>query len=285
MKKTFAAACAVLCLAGHSARADDKSVCLSAVAQAQTLRDAHRLVEAREQFRICGRAQCPMVVQGDCATWLSELERILPTVVLSAKDGAGHELVDATVSVDGKVIASRLDGHAVSVDPGLRTFRFERPDGTSATQQALVKEGEKARGIAVVLGGAPPSPPAPVAPLPPAEPPAAGHEASGAPGSPASASPMRSIGWIVGGVGIVGLGVATGIALDAKSKDSAAANEPGMARQVDSHNAAQEGNLATIVFGIGAAAVATGAVLWILSPSASTSVGTNGRDILLRGSF
>src|SRR5262245_7790898 len=81
---------------------DDKKVCLAAAAQGQTLRDAHKLVEAREQFRTCAREQCPRVVQKDCVAWLSDVEKNLPSVVLTAKDEAGADIVEGKVSVDGK---------------------------------------------------------------------------------------------------------------------------------------------------------------------------------------
>ena len=81
------------------------------------------------------------------------------------------------------------------------------------------------------------------------------------------------------------LGAATALALDAKSKDNAAASEPGIARQTDSHSAAQQGNVATVVFAVGAAAVAAGVVLWLLSPAPRTQVGTDGHELLLRGTF
>jgi hypothetical protein len=84
--------------------------------------------------------------------------------------------------------------------------------------------------------------------------------------------------------GIVGLGVGVGLGLAAKSKDNTAAGEPGTARQTDSQSTTKEGNLATVVFAVGGAALATGAVLWFLAPSAHTAVGTNGRAVVLRGS-
>ena len=67
-------------LATTAALADDKAACLSASQQAQNLRDAHKLVEARAQLRVCARKECPAVVQRDCLTWLGEVERSLPTV-------------------------------------------------------------------------------------------------------------------------------------------------------------------------------------------------------------
>jgi hypothetical protein len=81
------------------------------------------------------------------------------------------------------------------------------------------------------------------------------------------------------------MGAGAAVAVDAKSKDSAAAGEPGLARQNDSHSATQEGNTATIVFAAGAAAAVAGVALWIFLPGASTQVGTNGHELLLRGTF
>ena len=92
-------------------RADDKAACLDAASKAQSLRDAHKLVEAREQLRACAAARCPAVVQNDCATWLVEVERALPTVVLAAKNTAGADLVDCSsgqVSKEEKPVYGRL---------------------------------------------------------------------------------------------------------------------------------------------------------------------------------
>ncbi len=264
--------------------ADDKAACLDANGQAQTLRDARRLVDAREQLRICARAECPRVVRSDCVTWLAEVEKALPTVVLSAKDATGKDVREATVTVDGKALATRLDGQALAVDPGPHTFRFERADGAAATQQVVIRDGEKARAVSVVLAaGAPVAPvpvPVPASPEPVPMPTPAPQDAGSRP-----SSSLRLVGWIVGGAGVVAVGVGGGIALAAKSKDQTAAGEPGLARQTDSQAAVQQGNVATLVMGLGAAAVATGVVLWIVSPGSSTRVGTNGHELLLGGAF
>jgi hypothetical protein len=262
-----------------SALADEKMVCLAAASKGQTLRDAHALLEARDQFRACARQECPAMVQQDCGAWLGEVERGVPTVVLTAKDGSGADLVDVKVSVDGQPLAASLDGQSVPVNPGAHRFRFDGPGGAHVERQVLIKEGEKNQGIAVVFAptSAPPSPA-----------PAEGARVAETPASTSSSSSrgaMHLWGAIVGGAGLVGVGVGVGLGLDAKSKDNAAAGEPGTARQTDSKAAAQQGTLATIVFGVGAAALAGGAVLWLLAPSAQTAIGTNGRDVVLRGSF
>jgi hypothetical protein len=282
-------ACAALSLLllSREATADERTTCLDAVAQAQTLRDAHRLVEARAALTICARQACPAVVQTDCVTWLNEVDRILPTVVFSAKDPTGADVLDAHVTMDGQLIATSIDGRAIPIDAGAHTFRFEGVNGESATTKQLIAEGGKAQRVAVVLVPARPAQP-PVTPSPVREmPQTADHGPSdtGAAASPFAWSTLRLVAISIAGVGAVGLAAGAGVAFDAQGKDNTAKNEPGLARQSDSRSAVQEGNVATAVMAIGAAAVATGVVLWFLAPSRSARIGTNGHGIVCSGAF
>jgi hypothetical protein len=176
-------------LATHPAFADEKAACLEAASKAQNLRDAHKLVEARDQLRVCARVTCPAVVQSDCGNWLVEVEKALPTVVVAARSPAGADLIDVKVSVDGTLLVSKLDGQAVPMNAGPHTFRFEGPAGATVDEQVLVKEGDKNQPITVVLG-------APVAATPPPTNPV---NTGGGP------SPWRTVGWVTGGLGAAGL--------------------------------------------------------------------------------
>ena len=182
-----------------AAVADDKAACLDAASSGQTLRDAHKLVEARDRFRACARAECPSVVQTSCTEWLEATEKSLPTVVITAKDGAGTDLVDVTVNVDGQRLLTRLEGHAIPMNPGPHAFHLELADGTSVDQQIVVREGEKDQPISAVLGKRP----AAVVVPPTAQ--------QAAPATPADAGarPWATVGWVLGGVGVIGLGVGT----------------------------------------------------------------------------
>ncbi len=153
-------------LAVRPAWCDEKSACLEAVAQGQNLRDEHRLVEAREQFRICASPACPAVVKADCATWAVEAERSIPTVLTSAKDAAGNDVADASVAIDGVVVASKLDGQPIAVNPGPHTFRFVRTDGTTAEQRIVLEPGRKLIPVAVILRGSVVAPAPKLAPPP-----------------------------------------------------------------------------------------------------------------------
>lgn len=200
--RLFTCLLAASSLVSLAAFADPKAACLDAAAKGQRLRDAHKLVEAREQLRVCAAAACPAVVQRDCAGWLADVDKALPTVVVSAKNGAGADLVAVKVTVDGQPLVSKLDGEAVPIDAGPHTFHFEATDG-KLDKQVVIKEGEKDQPVAVVIGA----------------PPAA---ASGAEQPVGSSSPWKTVGWVLGGAGVVGLGVGTVFGILAMNDKSAA---------------------------------------------------------------
>lgn len=174
-------------LATRAGHADDRAACLDASSKGQTLRDQHKLVAARQQFRLCAASGCPSVVQTDCASWLTDIERAVPTVVLSAKSGTGVDLFDVRVTLDGQPLATKLDGQALSIDPGPHAFHFEQADGTHVDLQVLVKEGARSQPVDVTLAAASAAPAATTA----------------APRG--SSSPLRTVGWVTAGLGVAGL--------------------------------------------------------------------------------
>jgi hypothetical protein len=266
-----------------AASADDKTACLAAATEGQTLRNGHELVEAREQFRICARKECPGAVQRDCGEWLDAVEKSLPTVVLSARDEGGHDLFDVAVTVDGKSLVTKLDGQSLPLNPGVHMFRFELADGTAQTQQVLVREGDKMHDVTVVLRVPTPST---GEVLPPSDATAAQEKRSAArPLTSDRGRTQRTLGLAIAGAGLVGLGVGAGLGLAAKSSDNRAEGETGEARYRDSGSAVSLGNLATVVFVVGGVAAAAGIVVWLTAPSAKAAVGTNGRAVFLGGSF
>jgi len=143
-------AVAILLGAG-SASADEKQACVAASEKAQQLRNAGKLSDARDQLVICGRAECPKLIQQDCTQWMSEVLGILPSVVPGAKDRKGRDIVDVKVSVDGKVVTETLDGKAHPVDPGVHTFKFETKNAPTVEEQVVVRQGEKNRILTITF--------------------------------------------------------------------------------------------------------------------------------------
>lgn len=141
-------------LAPAIAKATDLQACITASERGQRARAAGKLREARDQFQICGVEGCPALVRKDCVQWQSELSTVIPSVVFGAKDKRGRDLLDVTVSMDGDMLVKKLDGKAVNVDPGPHTFRFDATGAPPITERVLVKEGERARAINVVIADA-----------------------------------------------------------------------------------------------------------------------------------
>lgn len=210
---TTAAAFALALMAGGSpARADDRAVCVAASEKAQQLRNAGKLSEARDQLAICGRAECPKLVQQDCAQWMSEVLAVLPSVVPGAKDRRGRDIIDVKVSVDGKVVTETLDGKPLAVDPGVHVFKFETKDASPIEEKVVVRQGEKNRILTVTfaIGEEPGS----GAQKPgPSDLGRDGERQGGDRGAPSP--PIAA--FVVGGLGLVALGTALYINLDANA--------------------------------------------------------------------
>jgi hypothetical protein len=141
------------CLAvGQPARAGDKQDCVVAHEQAQELRHASKLFDAREKLVTCSQSSCPALVRADCAPWLAEVEKALPSVVVSAHDGSGADIVDVRWFIDGVRMGELLDGEALTLDPGEHRFRFERAASQPIEEKVLIREGEKSRRLIVNFG-------------------------------------------------------------------------------------------------------------------------------------
>ncbi len=153
--------CAVIWLLSSPwARADEAVLeCVKAAEDAQSQRSNHQLRAARLKFLLCAQPTCPAVVRNDCSGWLADVDKVMPSVVVQARDTRGVELTDVRVSVDGDVLAERLDGLAIPVDPGVHLFQFERAGVPPLQQQILIREGEKGRALPITLAAVA-SPPA-----------------------------------------------------------------------------------------------------------------------------
>jgi len=150
---------------------------------------------------VCAAAGCPSVVQSDCVTWLAQVDAAVPGVVVSAKSGAGLDLIDVKVTVDGQPFLTKLDGQAVPMNAGAHAFHFEAPDGTALDRDVMVTEGQKSQVVSVVLGA----------------PPAAGPATS-----TSGTSTLRTVGWVAGGVGVAGVALGAVFGIVAVSDKSSA---------------------------------------------------------------
>lgn len=172
------------------ARADDRSsiaACVKASDEGQKQRDEGKLLDAKERFIECSQQSCPAVVRKECAQWLTQLNARIPKIVPVLKDETGADVLKATLLIDGKEVAAELDGNAIPLDPGQHTFRFEVAGKAPVEVKAVVRDGEQRRTIEASLAPAPPPKTT--------EPPPVEVKAS---------APV--LGYVLAGVGVVGLG-------------------------------------------------------------------------------
>lgn len=194
--------------------AADKQECATAFVKGQELQKAGKLIDSRSALVTCGRELCPAVVRKDCLELLQSVETSLPTIVPGARDGEGNDIVEAKVSLDGSVLATRLDGMPIAVDPGAHTLRFERAGAPALERQVVIRVGEKNRVITVDLVGSKGTGTA-VATGAPAP---SGSGPAEAPEVPSGKKALPIGAFVVGGLGLAAVGVFAGLAITGKGE-------------------------------------------------------------------
>jgi hypothetical protein len=149
-------ATAVLVLSSAAlARADpiSETECVQAHRQAQIDRKSRALSSAVRKLRRCADSACPELIASDCAEWLVETERALPSIVVVATAPDGGDAQAVRVLVDGNPLVDRVTGAAIDVDPGEHRFRFELEGANAIERTVTIREGEQRRRIEVAFGG------------------------------------------------------------------------------------------------------------------------------------
>jgi hypothetical protein len=283
----------------------NKIECIAADTDGQSLRLAGKLLQARKRLAGCAAASCPAIVRDDCVERIADLDVVQPTIVFTATNGDGRPLVAVRLTVDGVVVASRLDGRPVPVDPGDHLFAFDALGRVSAQMRLTLHEGEKRVRHAVVLhtesGDRVAAVPAPepvaargdegasddsVPPLGTAAPPAASAGAVEEAPPPTDAAPPHGLSEgriaaiVAGGFGVVGVAVGSVFGLETISAWNAAQRDCGAASpcpangpkiQQEEGDASKDGAISTFAFVAGGVGLALGAWFWFMVPESTGS--------------
>jgi hypothetical protein len=245
-----------------TARADQPSTadCLSASDASLKSDNDHHLRAERTQLLVCAAPSCPADVRRECVRRVEEVLGAIPTVIFEARDTAGNDLTAVKVTMDGETLADRLDGLAISVDPGIHTFVFESAGEAPVRKVLVVREGQKERRELISFGRSAASrSPAQATSPPPLAPPVEGTSAIGM---------QRWLAIAAAGVGAAALGTGAVLGAVALSKRDSARDvcpntlcltQDGVGAWKDAKNWGNASNVAFIVGGVG---VAAGAVLW-----------------------
>jgi hypothetical protein len=278
--------------------------------QAQKLRDAGQMSQACADFAeslrldpalgtLLNLADCH-AAEGKTATALAEFEQAehqaqarkdreresfardqvsalsprLSYVQLAPAPGATFD----TVTLDGAPLERTTWSGHVALDPGVHKFVFSAQGKVARTIDVTVS-GPGAQTVPVAsldpIAAPPPPPPPPRPPPPP-------------PPEPAQGSPLRTVGFVLGGVGVVGIGLGSYFGVTAISnKNSGNAHcsgkfcDPqGLSDESDAHSAA---TVSTVAFAVGAVALAAGAYFVFTAPSSQSARLEVGPLVLARG--
>jgi hypothetical protein len=210
------------------------------------------------------------------------LEKRVPHLTVRLPPGAP---ADAKVMRGNIEIGAASLGIPLAVDPGAITLTVTVTGRATTTRDVTLAEAET-RDVVLDVGASGPLPPAPVSAFPESSPPSAPTAAT-APAPPTTSSganTKRTLGWIVGGVGVAGLalGTVTGVmAIGDANTVKANCDSSGNCRSQAGVDAAPDGKTVSLVSTIGVVggAVATGAGLYLLltsgPPSSATRVGVS----------
>jgi hypothetical protein len=209
------------------------------------------------------------------------------------RDGAVVDRAELGVPIPADPGSHKIEASAPSKQPWSTTVVVGKDAATSSvTIPALENAPEMPMSPPVTSASASAAPPPP----PPPPPPSASAPPPPIEASHSSGNGQRTAGFIVGAVGVVGLGVGTIFALTAKSRYNASldncptskdvCNADGVSKRDDARSA---GNIATVALGIGGAALVTGAVLVLTASSGGSQTGVEifptGLGLGARGSF
>jgi hypothetical protein len=264
--KPHLVASALLLLAPALAHADDKQQCAAAYTDAQSLRDAHKLIEERAKLRVCAQPTCAAFIQKDCTEWLAQADAAVPSVVVLAHTATGESLVNISVTMDGAPFTQRLDGRAIDVDPGVHTFVLTTPQNEQTTVRTVVPEGVHAQKVEATIG----------------------HASSASNTTSTSSSPLRPIGFVVLGVGVASIVTGTILGVVASATKSSSCDAMNVCNPGSLSPLYAEANASTatlIAGGILAAAGITFVIVGRPRSNASTAFRVSPTGLSLSGAF
>lgn len=200
---------------------------------------------------------------------LAKLEPNVPHLVIHIPDGA--ETAGLQVAIDGVAVADVTAPQLV--DPGPKSIEYALGSGPRKSKLVPMERGATSE-ITLDLPKAKTEKQAPDKLVVTAKPAPTTEEPAANPGHG-----QRVAGVVIAGAGVVTVGISTYLALAARSKynDALTANCMGMTNAcnmqglTDTHDARSQANTATIIGGVGLAAIAAGIVVYVIAPKAASN--------------
>jgi hypothetical protein len=129
------------------AEAPSKASCAQAYESAQESRAAGQLQETQKRLSVCARPECPSFVQKDCARWLEEVDRELPSVIIRAEGLDAQAAGEVRVTLDGQPVPNAFGGGPITLDPGRHELVAESPGGSRMARTIVAQQGVQNRSV------------------------------------------------------------------------------------------------------------------------------------------
>jgi hypothetical protein len=238
-----------------------------------------RFLEVASKARAAGQTARARIGKERAAALAPKLSNLVIEVP------AASRLERIEVRRDGTLVGEAEWGAPIPIDAGTHTVKVSAPGRKSWSGTIAVTGGAATARVVVPLLDALPATPAAPAPVssapPPPPPPHDGLAAS--PSSGSGSSGLRVAAWVVGGIGVVGLGTGAAFGLVSLSKHNDAAKACPTANTCSSRTgvdlwseAFNWGNASTATFIGGGAFLAAGAVLFLVAPKPASGSGRAG---------
>lgn len=259
---------------------------------ARTLEQLGRLVDALSTYdeigRIPERATDSKLAKEARVEAARKVVELRPRIAhLSFEIRGATADVPTTIALDGLVLPPEALLIARAVDPGPHLVVLRAPGAADQTISISLADGETRAVQLTVVAAARPAPsvetPKPVESATAISTPSAAPiaSASAAPSSSAPPAPahvvdrgddQRTVGFVMGAAGLVGLGVGGLVGLSARSEARSAScdanNVCATPNDVTTRaSAVSKANTATVIVGLGAAVAIAGIVIWVSAPS------------------
>ncbi|HTQ48775.1 MAG TPA: hypothetical protein VMI75_38720 [Polyangiaceae bacterium] len=229
--------------------------------------------EAASAASAAGRADNLGVAQRHADALAPKLAKLTATVT-QAVDGL-------VVRRDGVEMPRSEWGAPIPIDSGTHTVEAEAPGYKTWSTDIDVPQDGALVTVTVPTLEAAPVQPAPPAPAPSAATPTEAPAPGPAPEAPSGSvgSGQRVAGIVIGAIGLAGLAASGVFAVVAKntyddSLKNCQPNNPGLCNGTgvsQRNDARTDGNIASVAFGVGAAALAGGVIVWLTAPRASST--------------
>ncbi len=148
----LACACvAVTVLAAASTQAKGRPVraCSASYSAAQERQKSGELRQARELLLECARSACGAALQHRCAAEASKVNEDIAWVTPVVADAGGQPVARVQIRLDGRLVATKLDGHAMAIDPGVHEVVVTAHVGKwpgrdmTATRKVMIAQGQR----------------------------------------------------------------------------------------------------------------------------------------------